>query len=121
MEYRVNPLPVPVVDAENGCIDELVSIGEVGTHQNPIVSWDWLVDGTVAETAPNFTISFPDEGLYDYDLTVVDDKGCSQSISGDLLVYKNPIADFTFTNVCDEETLLASSTADGQEIGRAHV
>src|SRR5690554_2988676 len=91
MEYRVNPLPVPVVDAENGCIDELVSIGEVGTHQNPIVSWDWLVDGTVAETAPNFTISFPDEGLYDYDLTVVDDKGCSQSISGDLLVYKNPI------------------------------
>lgn len=114
MEYRVNPLPVPVVDAENGCIDELVSIGEVGTHQNPIVSWDWLVDGTVAETAPNFTISFPDEGLYDYDLTVVDDKGCSQSISGDLLVYKNPIADFTFTNVCDEETLLASSTADGQ-------
>ncbi|WP_207492411.1 PKD domain-containing protein [Aridibaculum aurantiacum] len=70
-----------------------------GTH--PVVSWTWHYgDGTVTNyTAPPFTHTYTNNGVYDSKLVVEDSYGCKDSIvRNSVVTISRPVADFSISD-----------------------
>lgn len=75
-------------------------------------NWDFGAGNTSTEQAPG-QVEFTTAGSYWVKQTIVDIQGCEASDSLEIVVNPTPIADFTSTEVCQEETTDFQSTSTG--------
>lgn len=119
---EVYPNPDPDYSAISVCLND----GTVFTDQttvsnanttNTIVDWSWdFTDGNMS-TDQNPDNVFPSEGIFNPTLTVVTDKGCTGTYTGEITVYPNPVADFSATKVC---LLTSSEFTDESSVSNAY-
>jgi len=113
-----------IISSPGGCAD--TSIQQITVHSNPIVSfkssvnkacandeitftsesigalsWKWyLGDGTIS-TDKLVKHTYTTSGTYTIKLVVIGSFGCSDSVSHDIIVNANPIANYTATTICN--------------------
>ncbi|HET6226411.1 MAG TPA: PKD domain-containing protein [Bacteroidia bacterium] len=113
-----------IISSPGGCAD--TSVQQIDVHSNPIVSfkssvnttcvnnevtftsesinalaWKWyLGDGTIS-TDKLVKHTYTTSGTYTVKLVVVGSFGCSDSVSHDVVVNANPIANYTATTICN--------------------
>ncbi|MFZ4056806.1 MAG: PKD domain-containing protein, partial [Ferruginibacter sp.] len=103
------------------CLSNLVSFADlshVSNPANPIVSWIWDYGDGVVETLsqPPFQHNYPNSGIYTVSLTVIDSKGCSNTIRKvDFLLISHPVAQFTSidTLVCAGSSVVFTNQSTG--------
>lgn len=96
-DYPVADFQLPV----QACVNELININDVSTVDNSTINtWDWnLGDGTTSNSQNN-THQFASANTYTISLIVTDVNGCMDTVSKNIPVYNNPVANFPIPNAC---------------------
>lgn len=108
-------LPVADFTVTNVCIGSQVCPSDNSTATAPdqitTYEWDWG-DGTPNDNGNNGVChTYAAPGVYTITLTVTTANGCVHSTTQQVEVYDNPVASFTFTNVCNGQVLNFANTS----------
>lgn len=98
MDVIVNPNPVALFTADTliGCTPLNVEFTNLSSGSIVSCVWDFG-NGTVFNGCADISTIYPDAGLYDVSLTVIDGNGCTSILTYTdyIAVYETPIAGFT--------------------------
>lgn len=107
-EYQsldIYPLPTPNFIANNVCDEDLASfvdfssVQNVGTNDNIVAyEWDFGVTPTVITNGQFPTYLYPGPGTYSVQEVVTTNHGCKDSTVNDIVIYPNPVVDFSSPN-----------------------
>lgn len=103
--------PIPVVDfiADSVCFNNYNSFSNKTTIASGNISqYEWNFNDGNSANIENPTHAFTSFGKHKVFLKAISYKGCIDSITKDVIVYPNPVAKFSFSDVCD--TSLANFT-----------
>lgn len=114
---RVTPNPVAAFTANNQCEDTVVNfVNNSSIPEGTITTYKWYFGDGDSSSTPDPTHAYADAGTYNVTLVAWSDNGCRGEVTQTVTIYDNPTADFTFDNVCQNETFSAndrSSVANG--------
>ena len=99
----VNTVPVAAFSTTSTCLNSPSAFTD-NTAGTP-VAWTWdFGDGTPVSNLQNPTHTYAATGTYTVQLIAFGGAGCSDTTTGTITVTPIPTADFTFTNVCTNDT-----------------
>jgi gliding motility-associated-like protein len=96
----VNPLPVVDFSFDNQCDGSIVSFVNQTTSTSPITTWSWNFGDGNSSVFQNPGNTFPGPGLYNVTLTATNANGCTNSRTKTVVIYPNPVSDFTWDHSC---------------------
>ncbi|MDD4150742.1 MAG: PKD domain-containing protein, partial [Bacteroidales bacterium] len=76
------------------------SIPASSAANDQIASYTWDFDGLGTSIDSNPVFLFPNEGVYNVNLTIISDAGCYSSVNKNVIVKSNPIAAFEVNPAC---------------------
>jgi PKD repeat protein len=106
----VYALPYPNFSANPVCEGDTAIFNDLTTTVDSIVSWLWTFNQSVTDTNQNPTFIFNGYGYQNISLEVWDTRGCSQTFQDSLLIYPNPISNFTKAGNCEPQTICKGQT-----------
>jgi gliding motility-associated-like protein len=117
--YTLNHYPNPNVSFTNvnanACAQQFTFTNTSTILSGAITNYTWNF-GSSTSAQVNPITSFPNYGNYSVSLNAISNNGCSSSITQTLVIYPNPIVNFSAPNTCQNNTvnfLNASSIASG--------
>ncbi len=100
LPVEIYQLPDPMFASVSVCDGEALDMLDVSQDPNGIASRDWqLGDGTTATTSVVSHV-YPAAGTYNVTLEVTSTVGCVDQVTQPVIVYPNPVAAFSATQVC---------------------
>ena len=113
----VNPNPVADFTVNDTCFTMAnVFTDNSSVTSGAITNWDWDFDnnGTVDNTTQNPSNTYAASGTYTVELIVTTDNTCRDTVSFNVDVFDNPVANFTSDTVCENATTtLNDASASG--------
>ena len=112
---EVNPATASTVDFSddgNVCIDNPIQF--TGSSNGTITSWTWdFGDGSPTENGQMVSHDYMTNGTFAVSLTIINDQGCSNSISKDVSVYNSPVASFSIPpgTLCSNTPITFTNTS----------
>ncbi|MBE3084962.1 MAG: PKD domain-containing protein, partial [Bacteroidetes bacterium] len=99
---EIFPLPVADFDYDEVCLGTETPFTDLSTQGGlPITVWDWdFGDGSAHSTVQNPTHTFARGGTHLVTLTVVNNNGCTNSISRQVTIGAPPVAAFNYISAC---------------------
>lgn len=105
LPVEVWPNPVPDFSVVDVCLEGVsvfldnssIASGNIATYQ-----WDFG-DGSGTAAIANPTYTYLTAGQFDVELTTTSDNGCVATTMVSTVVNPNPVASFTFTDVCESQ------------------
>jgi len=74
--------------------------------------WDYTNDGTTDFTGSNGANIFPSANTYTVELISATLEGCSDTITHDIIIHPNPVANFTSVNICEGNSISFTNTSN---------
>lgn len=111
----VKPAPAVNFNTSGSCQGNPVTFSPDASLMNvgAVSSWFWEFGGGNTSVIPNPTFSFATAGNQDIKLTIVDNYGCTSSISQSINIIPQPIAKFSFAQpVCIQSAVQFSNISD---------
>lgn len=108
----VNTVPVAGYVATDFCLGNLTSFTNQTVGATVAFEWDFG-DGSPFSNATNPTHTFAAIGDYDVRLVAFGGSGCSDTIIQTITITEVPVTDFTFTNVCMNDTTFFTDLTTG--------
>lgn len=110
--FTIHPYPQPVADFANNtvCFSLATTFTDLSsTPVGSLIGWDWNFgdpgSGTTnTSTLNNPTHLFSGPGVYNVTLIITNSMGCKDTVTKSVTILNLPVADFTFSNVCDGQT-----------------
>lgn len=101
----IYPKPVALFDYSfidgSSCINSEIQFNDQSSSsQSDIISWNWDFGDFQTSTEQNPTHIYNTSGTYTVILTIENENGCDSSYQTDIIIYSDPIIDFSFTEVC---------------------
>lgn len=105
----VNPLPVAAFSATVSCANQVTNF----TDNTPpaIAQWQWDFGDLTSSAQQNPTHQYAAAGNYNVELIVTTAGGCSDTITNPIVVYPQPVAQFTTDTVCYGDTTKITNTS----------
>lgn len=98
----VSPLPATDFTVTNVCENKTMSFTNNTSLAGATLAYTWTFgNGGPTSSLTDPTHVYPVKGSYDVTLNAVANGLCSKSLTKTVTVYENPVADFSFTNICD--------------------
>ena len=106
---RVTPNPTASFTAVNNCEDSTISFNNTSSiPEGSITTYKWYFGDGDSSVNASPIHTYTSAGTYSVTLVVWSDNGCRGEVTQSIEVYPNPTADFTFSNVCKNETFSAT-------------
>lgn len=80
-------------------------------NYDTIDTWEWDVNSTLVSTTDNLTTGFSPAGKYEIKLTVNTTGGCTAALIDSIVIFENPVAQFTVGPVCDRSDFTIDNTS----------
>lgn len=110
----VHPNPLSVYTATNACLGYATAFTDNSTAA---VSWDWnFGDATANDTTQSPSHVFANTGNYNVSLLVTNVFGCIGSSLQTINVLPQPVADFTYSTLCEQQQVQFSDATTGPSI-----
>ena len=108
---RVNFKPVAAFTLPRGCAGQTLTFTDNSTiGGDSIANYAWTFGNLGTSNLKNPTFVFNNSGVYNVRLIVTSDKGCSDTVSGNITVFTVPLAGFTATTECEGGTTQFTNT-----------
>lgn len=111
----VSPQPVADFTVADDCRDVPAQFTDQSTVASPhsIVGWNWDfgVNPPAGSTQQNPSYLYPNNGTFNVTLIVTSDSGCTDTITKPTVRYAVPVANFSFTEVCEYDSAIFASTS----------
>ncbi|MDO9186293.1 MAG: PKD domain-containing protein [Bacteroidia bacterium] len=103
VKVKVNPFPVADFDFTDVCLTQAMNFNDLSTITiDNIVSWSWnFGDNSPVFSAASPVYTYINPGMYNVSLIVTTNNGCKDTLVKSAVVHPNPVADFSYSNVCD--------------------
>ena len=101
----VYPLPYPNFNANNVCDYDSVYFQDLSTTSDSIVNWIWDFGDGSTDSIANPIHFYSTSGYKTVTLTVIDSRGCSNTVLDTLLIYPSPTANFDQQVGCGIDTV----------------
>jgi len=97
----INPKPVPDFTNSVSCAGTETQFNDVSTITglNSVQGWRWYFGTGATDSVKSPLYSFPGEGEYEVTITAISDRGCADSITKTVEVFKELNADFETSGV----------------------
>lgn len=99
-QVNVNPLPQVDFNSEDVCDGSYMQFNDATSSTAGITNWNWNFGTGQTSTLQNPTNLFPGPGLYNVTLTVTNANGCINSRTKTVVVFPNPVVDFSWEHSC---------------------
>lgn len=121
IQITANPLPEPNFQTGPVCDGDMVNFADASViSQGGINSYDWnLGDGNTA-SGQNINHTYAGPGNYTVSLLLTSDKGCVDSITGNVTVYANPTANYIAMPGCFQQVFFVDQSAPPGSIAAWH-
>ncbi|MFY0651693.1 MAG: PKD domain-containing protein, partial [Cyclobacteriaceae bacterium] len=94
-EFNLESLPVADFTVANTCDNQYTIFDDISTvESSAIVSRTWSIDGIASLNGQMAIYNFSQAGTYEVTLTVLNEIGCTSSITKTVEIFKAPNADF---------------------------
>lgn len=99
----VNPMPKADFNFQDVCHQQAMNFVDTSLITvDSITSWIWdFGDSSLVSNAQSPSHTYANPGVYTVDLIVETSNGCLDTINKTVEVHPNPVAQFTYDNVCD--------------------
>jgi len=99
--------------ADEVCFGQLTDFNDISTsYDGNIMQWMWdFGDGAGISSHQNPKYEYANMGNFQVNLSVLSDYGCEHQISKNVIVNELPVADFTITDACLNDSNLFQSTS----------
>lgn len=106
-QVEVYALPIVDFTANTLCFGEPTDFTDQTTVQNGdnITNWNWNFDDGNASNAQNPSNLYNNPGVYNLNLSIVTENGCTDNTTIPIEVFAMPIANFDFNNECVYDAL----------------
>ncbi len=95
--YHLNADPQADFSYTDNCSNQLIQFTDASiANATNIVSWDWVFGDGATSTDQNPTHQYATAAIYDVQLTVENDLGCTHTIMQTVEVFEAPTADFIY-------------------------
>ena len=101
---RVHELPSPSFSWNPACEGTETNLSNTSTGATSQV-WDLYNDGSTLSTALNENVLFTPAGTYPVKLITTNEFECSDSVTNNVVINPNPVADFAAVDVCFPEAV----------------
>lgn len=119
LQITVHPNPETDFVADAVCDGEEMDLSDdsfisLGT----ITQWNWTFEGGEQATGQNVSTTFPAAGTYDVTLSTTSSQGCSDSVTAEVTVFENPVAEGSIeaTSLNGELTTVLAAGEEAQWI-----
>jgi PKD repeat protein len=105
------------------CLGEEIDFVYIpGSGDEYVVAWMWDFGNGVTETVtfpndPNLSVTYDNEGTYLVTLDVINASGCTNTYSREVIVNPTPIADMSFGQGCEGNTVQFNSLSEENGAG----
>ncbi len=110
---NINESPVAAFSTSDICLGNVSQFSDQSTAPVGFVivshEWDFSTGDTSDQINPSYLFLNP--GTYSIQLTVTSDAGCYNTLTSDVIVHDNPIASFTNSLPCSDQSLLFTNTS----------
>ncbi|MFM1931275.1 MAG: hypothetical protein RL226_578, partial [Bacteroidota bacterium] len=107
--FTVFPNPHADFEVSNACVDTPYPVLESSTSAvDPIVSWEWVVNGAELFAGPDISPVFTQEGFSSIQLTITTLNGCTDEITRQIPVFGLPEVSFVVSPAIGSPPLLVS-------------
>lgn len=100
----IYPLPEPMFGFQNVCEDSVAKFTDFSLSDNSsqMMNWYWDIgaDGSIESIQPNTTNIYSLFGTYPVELRVTDSLSCTDSLTRNIVIHPEPVADFSYIDVC---------------------
>jgi PKD repeat protein len=97
--------PIAAFIVDNDCQDQIFSFTNTSTSAQGTLTYFWDFDNGSTSPLLSPTQNFVSSGNYTIQLVATSSFGCVDSFNQMLTVYPVPVADFTFTNACQNDVI----------------
>lgn len=109
---RVTPNPVAAFTADNSCEDSTVMFNNTSSiPEGTISNYKWYFGDGDSSVNGSPSHVYAVAGTYNVTLVAWSDNGCRGEVTQSITIHPNPTADFTFANVCKNETFSATDNS----------
>lgn len=98
----IHPKPILTFSALKFCPYDAVEFTSFNSQLSSLISQLWSFDDNTTSTSPNPTHIFGSTGSYNVSLQAQDINGCRDTVIQAVYIQPSPVADFTFSNSCEE-------------------
>lgn len=112
LPVAVNQIPIADFSTSNFCLGDATTFTNLTTGATTGTEWDFG-DGSPLNNNENPSHTFPGIGDYDIRLVAIGGSGCSDTIVQTVTINPVPTADFSYLNVCAEDTTYFTDISGG--------
>ena len=109
----INEVPQANFTATGACMGQNAVFLDASSISSGSLKYTWNYgDGSALDSVANVSHMYPLPGTYNVSLRVESDKGCSDSVTKPVEMFRNPEADFTIkSDVCKDENAFFTNTS----------
>ena len=116
----ISPLPAVDFDYNSVCASKVTSFTNNTVLVGATLTYAWNFGNTLTSTATNPTTTYANTGTYNVTLVATANGNCSNTISKSVAAFENPVADYSFANVCDGTAMNFASKAYISNVNLMH-
>lgn len=108
IDVTVYPKPEADFTWNDACSNDENSFADASTISGSFINgWDWdFGDNAGTSTIQNPVYTYSSSGQYNVELIATTADGCKDTIQQTAQVFDLPVADFSFTNICEDDSVL---------------
>ena len=105
-------LPDPIYGATEVCLGESIVFTDSSTSVGGLASWKWRFGDGDSSLLSSPSHLYDSAGVYYAELTVTDNRGCSQSFGDSVVVRPNPLSLFDLLHSCFPDSVCVNDVLD---------
>jgi gliding motility-associated-like protein len=118
MPITIFPSPVAAFTVPDDCLGIPAVFNNTSSiTSGSITNYEWDFGDGNTSTVQNPTNNYSTDGIYNLELVVISDQGCTDTLTGVTTRFPEPTADFTMTNECivDPSIIVNNSTVNAPD------
>ncbi len=114
----IHAIPQAIIDAHDNCVGDTLNLNAVSlVSDGAPMTHTWIINSQDTLTGSTIPFTFSASDTMNLQLISTTDFGCTDSTTGQVFIYPNPVADFSFVEQCTDIPVVFSDSSFYNTVG----